>query len=262
MSTLGCAPNIPATWVLLRGLTRESGHWGDFVERWQAAWPQARVITLDAPGAGPWYAQRSPTRVEDWVAHWRAQLAQQQVSGPLRLLALSMGGMAALSWAHTDPRAIEAMVLINTSDRSVNPFYWRLQPSAYARLLRLFLPGQTPAQRERQIWQLTTRLRGPEVLAQWTALAQAHPVSKANAMRQLWAAARYRTRAAVPPVPTLLLASTHDALVDVRCSRALAQHWGWPLREHGQAGHDLPLDDPDWVLRQVQQWISEQKIGV
>jgi hypothetical protein len=27
------------------------------------------------------------------------------------------------------------------------------------------------------------------------------------------------------------------------------------LREHPTAGHDLPLDDPDWVIGEIAQWL-------
>jgi len=65
------------------------------------------------------------------------------------------------------------------------------------------------------------------------------------------AAARYRAPPPPPPVPTLLLASTHDRLVRCACSRALARAWRCALVEHPHAGHDLPLDDPQWVVQQV-----------
>jgi pimeloyl-ACP methyl ester carboxylesterase len=92
------------------------------------------------------------------------------------------------------------------------------------------------------------------VLSAWTQARQQRPVSAANALRQLLAAALYRVRKNPPGVPLLLLASEQDGLVDVRCSLAVAQRWGCPLRLHPWAGHDLPLDDPDWVIAQVASW--------
>ncbi|HBH40280.1 MAG TPA: alpha/beta hydrolase, partial [Curvibacter sp.] len=44
--------NQPVTWVLLRGLSRETGHWGGFVEAFAQPLPQARVPALDLPGNG------------------------------------------------------------------------------------------------------------------------------------------------------------------------------------------------------------------
>ena len=54
----------------------------------------------------------------------------------------------------------------------------------------------------------------------------------------------------------LVLASAADALVDPRCSQRVAQAWGCVLRTHPSAGHDLPLDDGEWVVREVSAWLT------
>jgi hypothetical protein len=38
--------NVGQNWLLLRGLARESGHWGDFVTQLQVAFPKAIINTL------------------------------------------------------------------------------------------------------------------------------------------------------------------------------------------------------------------------
>ena len=59
-------------------------------------------------------------------------------------------------------------------------------------------------------------------------------------------------------VPILLLASLGDRLVSPRCSERIARAWNAPLRMRPDAGHDLPLDDPDWVLGQLLDWHARQ----
>ena len=81
-------------------------------------------------------------------------------------------------------------------------------------------------------------------------------VSGANALRQLLAAARYRSPSERPATPLLLLGSTNDQLVNIACSRAIAECWSAPLVEHPTAGHDLPLDDASWVATQIRQWLN------
>ena len=49
----------------------------------------------------------------------------------------------------------------------------------------------------------------------------------------------------------LLLTSARDALVDTRCTLAMGHAWRCEVRSHPFAGHDLPLDDPDWVIAQA-----------
>ena len=96
----------------------------------------------------------------------------------------------------------------------------------------------------------------PAAVADWSAIYRSAPVTTANALRQLWAAARFRAALARPPVPLLLMVGAGDRLVSPACSRALARAWGVPLAVHPWAGHDLPLDDPQWVLQTQQKWLE------
>lgn len=244
------------TWVFLRGLTRESRHWGDFVGQFQQALPDSRVVALDLPGNGQLNQQRSPLRVQDMVAHCRAQLASRQIAPPYHVLAMSLGAMVAVAWAQAHPRELAAKVLINTSMRPFNPFYQRLQPANYGALLKLVLLGAVPEVWERTILRITSNRAIDEVLPIWLALRRDRPVSRANALRQLVAAARFRASGGRLLMPTLLLASERDHLVSVACSKTLARHWQCELRLHPNAGHDLPLDDGPWVAAQVRGWIA------
>jgi pimeloyl-ACP methyl ester carboxylesterase len=244
------------TWVLLRGLTREAAHWGDFAAALQQAWPQARVLALDLPGNGPLHAQRSASTIGAMVAWCQAELVRRGVQGPVQVLAMSLGAMVATEWAYRAPQQIAGCVLINTSFRPFSAFYHRLRPRNYGRLLQLMLGRAGPLAWERAILAMTSNqaAQRPAVLPGWVALRERHPVRAANAWRQLLAAARYRAQLRPPAVPLLLLASEQDGLVNVCCSRKAARHWGQTLQLHPWAGHDLPLDDPDWVIAQVLDW--------
>ncbi|MDP3702280.1 MAG: alpha/beta hydrolase [Hylemonella sp.] len=248
------------TWILLRGLTREAAHWGGFVEALRRALPQSRVLTLDLPGNGQWHTQRSPADVSAMVASCRAELSQRGVQGPVYLLAMSLGAMVATEWAYQAPGQVAGCVLINTSLRPFSPFFHRLRPRNYGRLLGLVLGRATPAGWEQAILRLTSNraVERAAVLPDWIAVRQSRPVNPGNALRQLLAAARYRVRNEPPATRLLLLASKQDGLVDVRCSSAVAQRWGCTLQLHPTAGHDLPLDEPAWVIAQVQHWLGDR----
>jgi pimeloyl-ACP methyl ester carboxylesterase len=243
----------PRTWVLLRGLTREAGHWGGFPQALAARLPGC-VLVPDLPGNGRLHREASPLRIAVMAEHCRAQLRAQGARGPFHVVALSLGAMAALAWAQAHPGEIAAGVLINTSLRGLSPLHRRLRPAALAALAALLL-GRDDAAREAAILRLTSR-RVAEVPPHWLALRRQHPVSRLNALRQLVAAAAFRAPAAAPAVPLLLLASRGDALVDARCSQALAARWGLPLALHADAGHDLPLDDEDWVVERIACWLA------
>jgi len=248
-----------ATWIFLRGLTRESRHWGDFVQQFEHAFPDHTVVTLDLAGNRLLNTQSSPRRVEGLVADCRAQLAQRQMEPPYHVLAMSLGAMVSVAWAQSHPHEIAAQVLINTSMRPFSPFYQRLRPANYAKLLRLAWPGTPPGMFERTILDITSQRRDVSVLPLWLALRRANPVSAQNALNQLVAAACFRAPQTWVTTPTLLLASVRDQLVNVNCSRHLAMAWQCPLQEHESAGHDLPLDDGPWVLAHVAAWLSQRR---
>ncbi len=251
------AVETPPTWVLLRGLTRGQGHWGDFTERLrQALPPGSTVYTPDIPGNGQLFMQASPTRVPDMVEACRAALQAQGVPGPYRLLAMSLGAMVAADWAHRHPHELSQCVLINTSLRPFSPFWHRLRPGQYPTVLKLLLTRPDAATLEGAVMRMTTRhpASAATTLAQWLHLRQTQPVSARNALRQLWAATRYRAPVQGPQVPMLLLNGLGDQLVNPQCSSVLARQWGLPLITHPTAGHDLPLDAGPWVVQQVLAW--------
>ena len=248
------------TWILLRGLTRESRHWGRFPDLLRRELGGAAIHAPDLPGNGRLHAAASPPSVAGLAAQCRRGLEQAGVAPPYRLLALSLGAMVAVDWSVRHPEEVAGCVLINTSLRPFSPFYQRLRPASYLPLLGVLLPGVDAEAREEAILRLTSRQAGDGagVLADWVAYRRQCPTSRANALRQLVAALHYRAPAVGPPVPILVLASRGDALVDPRCSRRLASHWQTAFAEHPTAGHDLPLDDGPWVAREIGRWLQAE----
>ena len=247
-----------STWILLRGLTRESRHWGDFPASFRGAVPGADVVTLDLPGNGCLNGIRSPTRVGEMTEFCRADLLGRGFRPPYHLLAMSLGAMVAADWAAKYPAELVACVLINTSVRPFSPYYHRLRPQNYPALLGLALRGGSAHDWEATILRLTSNCVGdPEpILDTWIHYRHEHPVSRRNALRQLLAAARYRAPADRPSPRLLILGSARDALVSPRCSRRLALRWRTAYAEHPDAGHDIPLDDGAWVIREILLWLQ------
>jgi len=246
----------PATWVLVRGLTRERAHWGPFPAVLGAALHGARVITLDLPGAGTLHGGRCPANVAAMVEACRGQLRALRIDGPVHLLGLSLGGMVAAQWLLRWPQEVAGAVIVNSSARGLGPLHRRLRPVSWPALLRIALRWGTRAA-EHEVLQLTSShpQRHIGLLGEWTAVQRARPVSRLNALRQLLGAARHRLPDGVPSVPVLVVCSARDALVDPRCSRVLAAAWGCDIAVHAQAGHDLPLDDAAWLAAQVADWM-------
>ncbi|WP_107852854.1 alpha/beta fold hydrolase [Oceanimonas marisflavi] len=234
-------------WILLRGLARECRYWGDFPERLGAP-----VQCLELAGNGIYHRQASATTIAAMVEQLRQEV---RLTGPVNLLGLSMGGMIATEWAARYPQEVAGLVLINSSC-ALSPFWQRLRPGAqFGIWLALLLPRK---QREALVYRLTCAR--PEhrhaTLQDWVRYANQYPVARSNFVRQLVAAARYRLPAQAPSVSPLVLCSRGDRLVNPRCSHILARHWHTQVYEHPRAGHDLPHDDPEWVLNKLASYVS------
>jgi pimeloyl-ACP methyl ester carboxylesterase len=252
-----------SNWIFLRGLMRESRHWGDFPKQFKSILGADHIITVDFPGNGILSTQTSPKSITEMANHCRLHLNSLGLQPPYQVLALSLGAMVAVEWSTKHPADVERLVLINTSLAPLNPFYHRLRPGNYPALFRHLICGSI-IEREKIILRLTSTLQHTRqertlLLDQWESFAQECPVSRNNILRQLLAAMTFRARATPPHVPLLLLAAQHDKLVNVKCSVALSKRWASPIKLHPTAGHDLPLDDGEWVAQQVKEWIGATK---
>ena len=246
-------------WILLRGLTRESAHWGVFADRFQQALVGDKMLALDLPGNGRLHKLPSPLSVPEMVQACRHALAARAIAPPYHLLAMSLGAMVAAEWARLAPGEVAGCVLINTSMRPFSPFYHRLQWRNLAPLLQLALQWRSADAAERIVLHITSNRANEHrtELEHWIAVRRRRPVSARNALCQLLAAARYQASVMAPVAPTLLLGSLHDQLVSSQCSQAIAKAWGRPLHLHPFAGHDVPLDDPQWVIDEVLRWVVD-----
>ena len=249
-------PNQGLTWVLLRGLGRDSRHWMTFPQLMGNAFPQSRLVCLDLPGNGALCNEESPKSIKAAVESYRQQLLDLEIPPPYSLCALSMGGMVALEWLHRYPDEILHAVVINTSTAFVNPFFKRLRPFALLRLLRAALAGVR--RKEAEVFNLTTNMLADSagIVATWQSFADECPVSTRNLLRQIFAAARYSLRDIDYPERVMVVNSARDELVHPRCGRDIARKWELPHYVHPEAGHDLPLDDPSWLIFQIKEWLD------
>ncbi|MFZ6864613.1 alpha/beta fold hydrolase [Undibacterium sp. Ji67W] len=250
------------TWVLLRGLMREKRHWGDFLAAFKVAFPNEQVITIDFPGNGELHQQTSANKIETMVEVARTQVLGAKNNTPINLLAISLGAMVAVAWARAYPQEIGKMVLINTSLAPHNPFYHRLRPRNYLRLLVTMLFGNVQ-QREQLVYTLTSSQKTAAIantaVQNWVRYSRQYPITRGNIVRQLLAALRYHAPQQTPHSAMLLLVGNGDQLVNPQCSTTLANLWHCPLIIHPSAGHDLPFDDGVWVIAQIQQWFREDE---
>ena len=241
---------------LFRGLIREGKHWGEFPATLAQTLPNTKVTNIDIPGSGEFHRSPSPLSIKKMVERMRRVYLEQKVEDDeCILIAISLGGMIAAEWLKTYPEDFEKVVLINTSYGGFSKFFKRLKPSAFFHLLQVVkLKGRA---KEAHILRLVSNHKNffDSNLDLWEEIQKQRPVSLGNTVRQLVAAARFRIGKFRPSHPVLLLASTHDRMVDVSCSRMISKKWDLPLIEHPTAGHDIPSDDPDWIVQRVKEFV-------
>lgn len=243
-------------WIFLRGLTREARHWGGFTTQFESCLSPAQVTALDLPGTGQFHQQASPLQVQDMVRFARQQLLAQGLKPPYALLGMSLGAMVCIDWAQRFKNEVSCLVLVNTSMRPHSNMLQRLRPGQWLPILGLAANWSNAQYAERCIHRMTCHQTAErdEDLAAWLDIRRSAPVSKANALRQLLAAARFSCAAQTPRCPTLVLSSHVDQLVNQTCSTQLAAAWQTAHHVHSWAGHDLPHDDGLWVCERVRNW--------
>lgn len=239
------------TWFFFRGLVRESGHWAGFLEKFTAEFPSRKVVAMDFPGTGSRWRERSPASVGEMVEAMRSEFLQKK-GGANFAFALSLGAMVVTEWMRKYPQDFTGGVFLNTSFGGFSPFFRRLRPGTYPTVLTLFATGH-PLKREEKILGLTSNVidRQAALAREWAVIGTGRPVSKGNAYRQLLAAARFTPPEEKPNQNLLLLNSAGDRLCSPSCTQEIARHWGIGLRTHATGGHDLTLDDPQWVIDQI-----------
>jgi pimeloyl-ACP methyl ester carboxylesterase len=248
-------------WLLLRGLARESGHWGAFVPLLQSTFPEAQVTQLDLPGTGCFHQETSPGTIRTITdAVRRYALANGFIQQPVTILALSLGAMVAWEWMRSYPEDICGATLMNTSFADLSPFYQRLRWQSYKTFVTLMM-ARGVHNRESGILQLASNRRDQDeqITLAWEKIQNERPVSLKNSFRQIIAAASYRPGDIKPGQPVLLLNGQGDRLVAPACSEAIHKKWNLELRRHLWAGHDLTLDDGAWVTLQLQDWVAQNK---
>jgi len=238
--------------ILIRGLLREARHWGGFPRCLLQNFPGACIETPDIPGSGQLHHLTSPASIMEITDVLRQQVIERE---KLTLIAISMGGMIAIDWMTRYPDEVGAAVLINTSVRPLSPFYHRLRWTIYPCVLKMIF--SSAIKRETDILALTSNRHSQNsiVLECWQQWQQQNPVSIFNAVNQLLAAAKFSI-ASKPRQPILIITSQADRLVDYHCSLRLARTWTSDYVQHNTAGHDLPLDEPDWLAGIVKRWLK------
>lgn len=259
--------------VLLRGLARESRHWGSFVQDLETAYGatgrRVRIETIDLPGCGRHSEMTAMASVEETAEFVRQKFKEilvREAEAGLKpaahrcLIAMSLGGMVGAAWISKYPTDFHSSVVLNSSFRGVSSFHERLKWTSWPRFIKIVKSPDVES-RERQIleWISNRSDRRDAVLADWIQIQHSRPVSKLNLTLQLAGAARFKAPSHWP-IPLLVLSSGQDRMVEPSCSVAIAKLYKAPIHTHPTAGHDLALDEGPWVARMISEWKPNLKV--
>jgi len=246
------------TFVYIQGLTHEAGHWGNFLNEMQLAFPTAKHLCIDMPGCGVHYQKKSPRSIPKIVDHMRNDLLELDPEGTERyLLGISLGGMISADWLTRYPEDFKLGGLLNTSFNGFSPMFNRLRPYSIGTMLR------TPfmkdfKDRERLILQMISNDESlyDEMAERWKAICEERPVSLNTFLNQLFAAATYRPSKTKPNTPVVIFSGAGDRMVSPKCSHDISNQWGVPHIIHPTAGHALMLDASEWFIQEFKGLVS------
>jgi pimeloyl-ACP methyl ester carboxylesterase len=242
---------------MLRGLGRESRHWGPFLPAFRAAASNCDVVALDLPGTGTNLRSKAPSTMREMVESVREEASSRGLLGaPLLLFGISLGGMVALEWANSHPEDLSGVVIAASSAPDLSPLLKRFSLAGLGGLL-LNMLTRDPERRHRRIARVVSNRPDirDRVVREWMQIERDRPVTSATVRAQMNAASHWRAPASLR-VPSMFLVGREDRLVHPDCSRALARRFAAPLEEHPDAGHDLTTDAPEWVVEQCMRWAA------
>jgi pimeloyl-ACP methyl ester carboxylesterase len=249
--------------LLLRGLIRDQRCWGDFPERLATHAPHLKLHYLDLPGVGTENGRECPDTITgiriDVAKRFHDRIAQGKFpKGPWSLMAISMGGMVAIDWVAAEPELFKNFIVMNTSCSDVAGISERFRLRFLPEMIYALLTGR-PEHSERLILKVASnryREMAP-LLEQQIRWRRERPVSRKTFVRQILSAARFRLPDGRLKPKTVLISSEGDRLVSPVCSTRMAELLGVPRISHPWSGHDIPVDDPDWLAQRIREFLPD-----
>ncbi|MEM7647399.1 MAG: alpha/beta hydrolase, partial [Pseudomonadota bacterium] len=203
--------------------------------------------------AGHFHKLSAPLSIEQNAEFLLSQIDQSSKI-PKVIVSVSLGSMIAIEMVQRESKLFEKVFVMNTSFSNLSPIHHRLQLNALKQFY-MIAKSKGLLDREKEILAMVSRAREKhlEIAKDWARIAEQRPMKVSNVLRQLAAAARYKLVEERPQTPIVIFNSKGDEMVDSSCSEKLADFWNLPLETHPTAGHDICIDDPDWVIEKIAQ---------
>lgn len=235
-------------WIFIRGLTRGNAHWGEFPQILKQHVHELNTEFLEIPGNGSLNNIKTPLNACDVVRFLQDKSVMYAQNLPVNICGISLGGMIALKWAEMDPQNVQSVVIINSSLSQCSSIFQRIIPKNYYRMIKAVLSSNI-AEQESAILEMTSNHldKTKKYIESFVEFSSKYPVLRENFLRQLILASRIRIDKWPSHMPLKIISSQMDRLVDSSCSDEMAIYLKGTQYIHMSAGHDLPLDDPQWL---------------
>lgn len=244
---------------LIRGLTRESGHWGDFVNLLKSQLPEAKIHLMDLPGAGVYHKTNAPSSFKKMVEFMRKDMIDTINPEEYNIVfATSLAGMLATEWTINYKNDFDGLIMVNSSFKGICSTNERANKSVRGDMLRILLTNNIK-RRERLIIKVNSNKSEmvDKLLDAWVLIQKKRKMSRMNILRQTLAGMRYELKGKKPEIPILIIGSKGDRMVSPSCIEKIHNHFGGDLIWHPTSGHGLPLDEPEWLSKTVSNWSRE-----
>jgi 3-oxoadipate enol-lactonase len=228
--------------VLIHGLTLDRSMW--FYQRSSIA-PAYRLILPDLRGHGVSAAPDGIYTVDEMADDVLELLDGLQITAPVVIGGLSMGGYVALSIAARHPGRLKGLMLMNTRASADSPEEARVRGQLAARVEATGYTQDVVAAMVPKLFTRNTFEHHPDLVARMhDRMASTSPKAVAATLRGL--AIRPDRTEALPGirVPTLIIAGADDALIPIEESESMARLIPCAkLVIIPDAGHMAPLEN-------------------
>ncbi|MBQ4891535.1 alpha/beta hydrolase [Shewanella sp. MMG014] len=249
-----------ATWVLLRGLMRDSRHWYGFDTQLRQA--GINLLTPDATGNGELADRNSPLNIRDYCDDIWHQIDKGLAKNPdysreLVVVGVSMGGMIALEMARQRHKQVRHAVLINSSAANLSPWYQRFQLMPLVNAIWHRHKAKELSFVESCVLNYTTvtKAHDEKVIKDWGNMRSQLHSRVLNGARQIYAAARYQC-SWFGHCKVSIIVANQEKLANPKCSEALAKFYHTELLRVDHCGHDASLDQPEQIQQLIEMALS------
>ena len=246
---------------LLRGLTRESGHWGSFIGSLELGLPNAQIHLLDLPGAGKHVNTKASIKASKMVDFMRDEILVE-LEKPDRtniICATSLAGMLACEWTIRFKNDFQGLIVISASFKRICTPTERVSWPVKLEMIRILFTRNIRKRENRIIKVNSNKPHIFESLTNdWTKIQSERKMSRLNIFKQSVAGLLLDLKNKKPNLPTLIIGSFGDRMVCPECIKKSHDYLGGTLIFHSDSGHGIPLDEPEWLSRQVSDWTNIQ----